>query len=450
MAEIGLPTNEGKNLGHVRRLFLAFAQGRKWNHRVVIAARCVAKSPYALLEIGRYVRCRKLQVPLDYHSKTSWLNIATNIGNQVFFFFFVSRWKNKKKERKNPSWPCPSHAQVPGPPPNQGESGQRTATTNRKTLIRSMRGRMFFGGGTVPAKAGSFDSNKGSNTKSHSYDYLFRRPEKGEDARIKGTALIVLNTPIDPTIEWLLGNIWSRADVIVCADGASNRLYRLSHMEGGKGVAEKYVPHVVCGDLDSIRPDVVDYYRDKGVEIFRVEDEGSNDLEKSLRIVKERYGVNRAILCGGLGGRFDHEMGNVNALTRNIDDFDQIVMLAGASFVCHSLFTAPFKKVARVSCRFWGLASIASMLTGSTFGPHCGLIPVVKPARVETMGLKWNLKGETLKMGGLVSTSNVLTADSVSIKTTAPLIWTTSLTVPPDGSGSSETAAGRAEALTVD
>jgi len=44
-------------------------------------------------------------------------------------------------------------------------------------------------------------------------------------------------------------------------------------MEGGKGVAEKYVPHVVCGDLDSIRPDVVDYYRDKGVEIFRVEDE---------------------------------------------------------------------------------------------------------------------------------------------------------------------------------
>jgi len=126
-------------------------------------------------------------------------------------------------------------------------------------------------------------------------------------------------------------------------------------------------------------------------------------------------------------------MGNVNALTRNIDDFDQIVMLGSSSLV-----------------QILGAGQHRINVDRQYLGPHCGLIPVVKPARVETMGLKWNLKGETLKMGGLVSTSNVLTADSVSIKTTAPLIWTTSLTVPPDGSGSSETAAGRAEALTVD
>jgi hypothetical protein len=42
-------------------------------------------------------------------------------------------------------------------------------------------------------------------------------------------------------------------------------------------------------------------------------------------------------------------------------------------------------------------------------GPHCGLFPVGSvTSSVWTTGLRWNLQGEELCMGGLVSSSNLI------------------------------------------
>jgi thiamine pyrophosphokinase len=67
-------------------------------------------------------------------------------------------------------------------------------------------------------------------------------------------------------------------------------------------------------------------------------------------------------------------------------------------------------------------------------GPTCGLLPIGGDAgAVWTSGLRWNLRGGPLRFGGLVSSSNQLTADAdgqfaeVTITTTHPVIWTTVL-----------------------
>jgi thiamine pyrophosphokinase len=56
--------------------------------------------------------------------------------------------------------------------------------------------------------------------------------------------------------------LWSLADVIYCADGSANRLHD-SLFAVGDNVddREQYLPHAICGDLDSIRCEVADYYR---------------------------------------------------------------------------------------------------------------------------------------------------------------------------------------------
>ena len=58
-------------------------------------------------------------------------------------------------------------------------------------------------------------------------------------------------------------------------------------------------------------------------------------------------------------------------------------------------------------------------------GPHCGLIPVGGAVqRVTTTGLTWNLSGQRLAFGELVSSSNLLQDDVVSIETSDPVLWT--------------------------
>lgn len=61
------------------------------------------------------------------------------------------------------------------------------------------------------------------------------------------------------------------ATLRVCADGGANRLYdELPGMlpgESAEAVRAQYLPTAIQGDLDSIRPDVVDFYRRHGVPV---------------------------------------------------------------------------------------------------------------------------------------------------------------------------------------
>lgn len=80
------------------------------------------------------------------------------------------------------------------------------------------------------------------------------------------------------------------------------------------------------------------------------------------------------LVLGALGGRFDHEMGNINVLYRfsNV----RIVLLSDDS----SIFLLP--RTHRHEIR----------IERSVEGPHCGLIPMGAPSSSSsTTGLRWNL-----------------------------------------------------------
>lgn len=59
--------------------------------------------------------------------------------------------------------------------------------------------------------------------------------------------------------------------------------------------------------------------------------------------------------------------------------------------------------------------------------PFCGLIPLCGKTKLKTEGLRWNLNESmncSFEDGGIVSTSNEITNDSVEIQTDKDILWT--------------------------
>jgi hypothetical protein len=59
-----------------------------------------------------------------------------------------------------------------------------------------------------------------------------------------------------------LSSLWDQAAVVVVADGAANYLFDSALSEEHR---LRRLPHVITGDLDSIRPKVLEYYTATGV-----------------------------------------------------------------------------------------------------------------------------------------------------------------------------------------
>ena len=228
------------------------------------------------------------------------------------------------------------------------------------------------------------------------------------------SALVVLNSAsFGP---WLLERLWAASSFRVCADGGANRLFDL--------LGESHVPDAIVGDLDSARAAVLAAYGAAGAAVTRVEDQDANDLTKALAAVSARWrdrepGAPRVVrVVGAFGGRFDQEMAAFDAL--------------------HKFAAAEGPHAAMV---LYGDENAATLLPPGARheitvrhdaeGPHCGLIPLGGPCRsVTTSGLEWDLDGETLAFGTLVSTSNLVARAGaapttvVAVEPSDPLVWT--------------------------
>jgi len=189
------------------------------------------------------------------------------------------------------------------------------------------------------------------------------------------SALIILNTPISTTttttddnnnnqlllLPEVFQRLWESTSFHVCADGGANRLYDATikrthrHHDNDDIVTtttdSKFLPDLITGDLDSLRPNVKSYYEQRGVPIVTVQDQNYHDLDKSLMAVEqwimtgveinnknkkqERQHDNysnketdtttttttttttpttNCFIYGGFGGRFDQEMACINTL----------------------------------------------------------------------------------------------------------------------------------------
>ena len=94
----------------------------------------------------------------------------------------------------------------------------------------------------------------------------------------------------------VLGILWKKSTYRICADGGANRLYeatvgtkkRREEVDSEVGVdfesttsccCEHFLPDLITGDLDSLYPHVHEYYKSRGVDIVRVEDQDFHDLD---------------------------------------------------------------------------------------------------------------------------------------------------------------------------
>lgn len=90
---------------------------------------------------------------------------------------------------------------------------------------------------------------------------------------------------------------------IYCADGGANLLEELG-----------ILPMEIWGDFDSVSPGILDRYSESGVIIKKFpKDKDFTDGELILKYITEK-GYDEIVVIGGLGGRKDHELTNLNLM----------------------------------------------------------------------------------------------------------------------------------------
>lgn len=99
-------------------------------------------------------------------------------------------------------------------------------------------------------------------------------------------ALLILNVEHGPSAV-SFAHLWDQSTLRLCADGAANRLYDSLD----ETTRRSMLPDVISGDLDSIRPEVSDFYSAAGVEIAGKPEQETNDFEKCLSWLQQRCGA---------------------------------------------------------------------------------------------------------------------------------------------------------------
>ena len=225
-----------------------------------------------------------------------------------------------------------------------------------------------------------------------------------------------------------------------CADGGANRLHDevplMFPNEDPDGIRARYLPHLITGDLDSVRPNVLSFYKRMGVPVADLShDQMSTDLQKCIAYIDHHF------LIGGERPETAEQEERMDAamnITRQVDSIVAVGALGGRlDHILSSLSTLyQFRHMNIVLC---GDGNLTRLIPGgkavivphrSVEGPTCGLIPLLGPAVGTTTGLRWNLDNTEMIIGGLISTSNILESNEVRVESNADLLWTTELRDP--------------------
>jgi len=177
------------------------------------------------------------------------------------------------------------------------------------------------------------------------------------------------------------------SSLIICADSGIEHAFNMG-----------IIPDLLVGDMDSISPEAAAKVQELGIEKYTYPSEKDyTDTELAIDIAISK-GVREVILLGGLGDRPDHSLANIYLMV-NFKRQGLELKLAGENWEMFLI-----DKVAEVSGKKGDILS---------------LIPISPEAiGVETEGLYYPLKGETLLMGPARGISNVFLGNvaKISIK----------------------------------
>ncbi|KLO13474.1 thiamine pyrophosphokinase Thi80 [Schizopora paradoxa] len=249
------------------------------------------------------------------------------------------------------------------------------------------------------------------NRRKWSFDFL-----QVDKTPSKRRSLIILNQPF--TLELFL-RLWDATDWRCCADGGANRLFDLLQQTAKAHASSErvidgpcdFLPDLIKGDLDSIRPDVRDFYASKGVPVVHDHDQNSTDLMKCVVEVQTREAQqseqNIIIILGGLSGRLDQTIHTLQLLHKLRKERSDVYAVTDDNIG-------------------WVLdeGSHIIEIDHSIVGKTCGLLPVgIESTMLTTEGLQWNLTNTESSFNGMVSTSNAVVASEVLVSTTKPIFW---------------------------
>ena len=236
------------------------------------------------------------------------------------------------------------------------------------------------------------------------------------------TALIILNSPITDGGE-VLKHLWSTSSLRICADGGANRLKDYLESTGVKGM----MPDRIVGDLDSLKDEVRQFFADQDVDIIQNPCQDTNDLDKAISSCQDQNVIDRILIYGAFGGRFDQEMASFQALYKwGIKYNYKLYLYCEDTFA----FLVPGNnKACTIQLQQQSLEhSAKEKVIKICEGPTCGLIPLGGACdSVTTKGLKWDLTNQCTKFGELLSTSNrIVDVDNAQIYITSshPIVFT--------------------------
>jgi thiamine pyrophosphokinase len=174
------------------------------------------------------------------------------------------------------------------------------------------------------------------------------------------------------------------------------------------------LPDSIHGDLDSLRDDVRAYYASQGVEVTQDPDQYSTDFGKTMQKLSSLGSPGRqhdVLVLGTLAGRVDQGLGLLHEMVREEAKHENLrVWLfseCSVSVILRSKHSA-----------------IQGLISSGLFTENVGLVPVYGPAIISTRGLEWDVQEWPTHMGGQVSTSNHVKADTVHVETDTPILFT--------------------------
>lgn len=257
----------------------------------------------------------------------------------------------------------------------------------------------------------------------------------------KRYAIIVLNQPLKLQAAFY-SQIWQSSVYNVGADGGGNRVFDLN----ADASSPRLTLDTIIGDLDSLRPEVMQYWNNASCEIIHDRDQYSTDFTKAVKYMQTfaiprdaeltpskstspnaavrsvtDASTARDIVCfGGLGGRVDQGMSTLHHLYT----FQQARGYpTGRIFLVSDESLTFLLQAGRHRIRVRDGAATLGL------GRHIGILPLKEPAVLTTDGLEWDVANWRTEFGGQLSTSNHVREDWVTIETSGDVLFTIDLDI---------------------
>ncbi|CAD8088566.1 unnamed protein product [Paramecium primaurelia] len=188
-------------------------------------------------------------------------------------------------------------------------------------------------------------------------------------------AIVILNTKINQKV---FDFYYNPNVFLICADGGANRLYEYK---------KEIIPKCIIGDLDSLKPEIQDYYQQQNCSIVKIDDQDTSDFEKALSYIQQLDGFQRIIIIGGLTERFDQTINSLHTLVKFNFTGELISDYSIVRYFNQGIHTFQFSEIEQ--------------------SKGISLFPQGTQARINTKGLKWNVtQNNPLILGKFLSTSN--------------------------------------------